>query len=229
MSVIRSVIRSVTRPVVRSVISGGDSVIQRYFTPLNSTFQQYYEIPTVTLTGDFEISGGFYPTVDAAKAILGSSQDTQNNIILTAGGVLRVRINNNALDSTPNAFQLNKFNTYTIKRVGSVLTIVVNEALVGTKTNSSGSFPIGRIGTYSAVTLPFDGILANVSIIDAGTPIRLYPLDEDFSQNPVARNILDPSGATDGAAINIPDGDFYTLNSAGTIWTSPTGPDLEVA
>lgn len=224
-----SVLKSVLSPVLSSVLSSvlGDSVVQRYFTPLDSAFQQYYEIPTVTLTGDYKISAWVYFTgVDITV--------TGNNVsfnsrwkILANGNVLWKASDASGTEVQAGAASvpLNKFSFLEVERLGNNGTIKING-----DTLFDGIVPTSSaiVDTICKNATSFStGIPSDVKIHDVGTLTRWYKLNKNLALTNI---ILDSSGnGIDGTAVNITSSDFYTLNSAGTVWTSPGNPDLEIA
>ena len=230
MSVTRNVLRGVLRSVTRPVIRAG--VISRFFTPLDSSVTQYYAFDQpVVLTGDFDIPFEFSTTTSTAIVILGQSL-LSNNLIYLDNGVLKARLNGGSfLSFGTNTFNDGNLHSGIVSRVGSVVSAIVDKVPQEFTITESGTVLFDTIGARSGA-LHFNGILANIGFSGDGIqPIQLK-LDENFGVTNIGVNSAPGNVGTYGnvTAQNIStDSPFYTLNATGTVWTSPDGPDLEIA
>jgi len=191
MTVLKSVLRDIIRPVLRPILRGGDDAITRFFTTLAASGSMHYTIPTVTLPGDFEIPFNVYPTdFDNVYAIIGNSSGQSGGFIATlnTSGVVRFNLGGVSHDYSTIPLTVNKLNSGLLKRVGTTTTLTVNgvsEAI----TTSSASVSYDQFGAIGASFFP-NSIPANIGFTDAGTPIRFYPLDENFGETPIVKNSL---------------------------------------
>ena len=220
MSVLRPVLRSVLSSVLRPVIGGGD-LIQRYFTSLDSAFSEYYNIPPVTLTGDFNLKCGLYLTSSPFVAVFGKSDVSNSFIRIQPATSIRYQdgvVLHNITMST--ALPLNMFFTFEVIRSGTILSINALSSSgsvisTGSSTVQVNPFTVNTLFRKSVSDNFLNGVGANVKITDNGNLIRDYKIDEDFSTTSV---LIDSSGnGKDGTAVNI-DGsgtDLFTKISDG--------------
>lgn len=183
--------------------------ISRYYTSLNAGLQQYFEIPTVTAAGDFEITGTFFAETSGSPTYL---------IDGVEGNRLYFFINQNGSTSVASGV--------TLEIDGTIPPANVRDGLLHTfgLTGSSTNYTVNRIGTRFSSTEAFSGIIANVNFISGfagvGYTNPRYPLDENFAETTVVRN----ANAVDGPELVV-NGDF---SNGTTGWTSSSGGVLEV-
>lgn len=209
MSVLKSVLRPITSGVLKAILSES----QRYFTTLVASGSMHYTIPVFTLTGDFDITWEFYTSEDPSfQMVLGNSASNSTFLAIIGGRSIRISGNSgNTTSSDAGVYNLNKLNIARVVRDGSTITFSVNGAPAGSGVNTD-DFTFDLIGKYGG-GLFFDGILANGSIIDAGTLIRFYKINENLANGSA---IIDSSGnGQNGVAINITSPDLFTLQSNG--------------
>ncbi len=233
MSVTRNVLRGVLRSVTRPVIRAG--VISRFFTPLDSSASQYYAFDQdVVLTGDYKIT--FSSTVSASAGthniVLGSDFDAGLYITLRSNGQIILQSGAIQVATAIGVLVIGSLNETSIKRVGDIISITNNNVDVASQSEPGlGTLLFNQTGS-GAASFGFDGIIANINISGDGIqPIKLN-LDENFGVTSIGVNSAPGNIGTYGnvTAQNIStDSPFYTLNATGTVWTSPDGPDLEVA
>jgi len=156
--------------------SGGYYNSQRYFSTLDGS--NYFTIPTVTLSGDFEIEFDFSTTDNSVtKLILGQALDDDYIALLDTD---RIQISINDVSYTINqVYNDGKLHSIKVTRVGTTVTTYFDGVSIDTQTDSN-NFIIEEIGSYKSGTVTFSGVIANVKITDAGTLIRNYPIDEDW-------------------------------------------------
>lgn len=187
--------------------------INRYFTDLDSGGSMYYEIPTVTLTGDYKKSALVYFT-GSVISILGNglNQNSRLRVMDTGQVQWRPEESSTQVNSTTGAVPLNTLSIIEVERIGSTGTITINGIEVVSTAVPTGGSVTAQIGannvTYS------DGIIANVSITDAGTPTTFYPLNENFGETPVVKNSLAVLGA-----------ELVTLSNPPIVLTGPSTVD----
>lgn len=206
--------------------------VQRYFTELASAGSQYYTIPEITLSGDFEIEWEMYASDfsnnDFAQNSLAVNDDRVNinpsgNFIYKADGAF------NSFGEVVASQNLNsKLNLFKLTRIGSIVSLYINAGLIGA-ISSSDTLTLDNIGV--ANNNYADGIIANVRIKDNGVLVRSYNIDEDW----VSSTVLNDSSGNDqhGAFINgtSADAQNYTFNGnvSPNTWTGDDATVIEVA
>jgi len=183
-----SIFKSSIRPIIFSPVSSGSST-SRYFTDLASVSAQYYTIPSIALSGDFEVEGKFTTVGASTQVLIGSTTShyvaqVSNNWNVSISGVT-----SNFGSSV--AEQDGKLHTYKLTRVGSTIEFFIDEVSRGTTGTQTGTFTLSNIG--SNPTFYWPGVLADVKIWkdgdrNTGTLVRDYPLNEDFSQTDIVVN-----------------------------------------
>ena len=209
------------------MFGGVISATCRFFTALNE-IDQYYTIPTVTLTGDFEIE--FKGVNDGDSSIIsamGTSGDSLN----------RINLNNNNLslpyraNGIEDSFALGMIATSTnlttinIKKIGDDFITSQDGVILETRTNATfaaEALTLDAIGQSNNRNY-WNNVLADVKIFDHTVsitePIRYYKLDEDFSGTSTA--IDSGIDGSHGTAVNITtSGDEYCLD--GCTWDNGT-------
>lgn len=194
----------------------------RYFLTFPGV-NQYVSIPEVTLSGAFSISMMIYPTSVRAHLLADNTggsrlfyEEVNNKIeLLMPGQVV-------SFSGLPPKNQLSLLtlsrdasNNYTCVLNGVSLNITAGQG-------GGGSFAFNSIGDQfgGATSVPnFEGVVSNLLIIDNGTPVRFYPLDDN------ATTIRDTIGGNDGTYINGAPGDWelFVLGSD-NIWVGPAQP-----
>ena len=202
---VKPLVTSLVQPLVTPLVAP----FQRFFTTLASAGSQHFTIPTVTLTGDFEIEWTDTISDDVNTfSIVGDSAGT-DSIQSRPSGVIRIRIAASTVAfSTGNVTKDGKLHTRSIKLVGNDFIYTEDGTIVQTITDATAaanSFSVDAIGQNNGANF-IDGIIANVKITDAGTLIRKYNIDEDWvGPSTVLR---DSSGnGQNGTAVNITDAD----------------------
>lgn len=128
------------------------------------------------------------------RYIAGDTSSTQvllnkinlENLLLIVGGMFRVNGGAATIDGSPIVSNLtvapNDNKEYLIIYTPSSTTTLSAVGATSSNTNNSSSaFTLLRVGSGSVYS---------------------YPLDDGFANNPVIRNAADPSGLTDGTAVN---------------------------
>jgi len=152
--------------------------ITRYFRR-NEADADYATIPSIALTDDFEI--GIFSSLQtmAAAAVLIGDAANLAWLRINADGSVQVKgAGNSSISPTGIVADDKVFRLYSFKRAGSNIELRINGVLVHTFTNYTGSMTFDRIYQKASVN-KFPGIIANLSIVDAGTLVRLYPINED--------------------------------------------------
>lgn len=215
---------TVLRDILSSVLSS--DAITRFFTTLVSASSMNYSIPSVSLTGDYKITVLAY-FIDATLRVTGVSTSFDGLFTVNADGSILWRPEGSSTGVSASAGSVPSFKLSEIvyERDGSNGTINVNGVEVFNGAVPTGTLVIDLLNRQSGSR--GDGILADIGIDDAGTPVRFYAIDEDLS---TTTTIVDSISGQDGTAANITSSDFYQLNNAGTIWENQSGgSDLDVA
>ena len=217
----------------------GNGTTNRYFTTLQSASSQYYNIPTVTLTGDFQIEVDFSLTSLTGDHCLIGDSTGQNTIRVDAtNGGIDVFIGGVLTIVSDGSFTADsKFNNMLFKRVGTTWTIEYNGVQIYTNTIALSNFECSTISKrFGAFPNYFNGVISEVKITDGTDLIRYYKLDEDLS---ATSTIIDSgSDGSNGTAISISSSELFTLVgndwegselvvngdfSTDTVWTKGTG------
>ena len=155
-------------------------------------------IPLITLTGDFEIdflisdanaglAGGF-------TVILGLSADNSDYFTITGAGALRLTADTVSVQSADGVISDTDLNRIKITRASNTVTIFLNGVSVASgtiSTNISFDFLYRRSGGQY-----FAGTIANLTVIDNGSLIRNYPINE-----PSGTTIFDEVSGQDGTIV----------------------------
>lgn len=210
MTVLKSVLRPVLNDILRPIIFS--DVVTRFFTTLVASGSMHYTIPTVTLPGDFEISIEFMTTAAGNQVLLGDDFATAYffNFDDTRFTVWFAGSNVNYLFGAQNPKD-GKLHVARYKLTGTSLEMFLDGISLGSNTIT----PFVGANDFTIATANgvfFTGIIANVSITDAGTPIRFYALDENFATTTVA---VDTISGQNGTAVNISESDLFTLQAGG--------------
>jgi len=171
MPVNKSVVSRVSRGITASVVSA----IRRNFTTIAAAGGQYWTIPTVTLTGDFDIDLKVNLPLTLDQKFLGGSID--DTLGWNASGNLEIKIGG-SFSTFGVAARDSKVHSFNYKRVGSTITCTLDGLLVGTIA-SSANFTIdflARVPTHPTMS----GILSDVIISGVGIMPRIYRVDEDW-------------------------------------------------
>jgi len=185
----------------------------RYFTTLDGT-ADYFTIPTVTLSGDFEINLKFSTTATPSfQMLLGGNG---SNYMAVRNGNFTLRLGGGTVhvftDATVNNGQ---FHNVVISRVGTTLNVTNNGNDLGDVTDSN-TFVGAEIGAYAGGVFPFDGVIADVKITDAGTLIRNYPIDEDWDGT---TTLIDyGADGSNGTAVSITSANAELFTLVGNDW-----------
>ncbi len=206
---IRQSIRQPIRQSIRQRITGPP--FQRFFTTLASASSQHFNIPTVTLTGDFEITFLQQSTFAGSfKTVLGNSGDISMRVTVDAVDEVTVKIADVNVSTSGANLADGKIHSIIVKRTSGTTTITVDGVALGSGAQAS-SFVINQIGVAASINR-YDGVIANLSIKDAGTLIRSYAINEDLS---TTSTIVDSISGQDGTAVNITASELFTQQANG--------------
>ena len=199
----------------------------RFFTTLVASGSMHYIIPTVTLTGDFDVTVETALSTAVAEVIVGDAANL-TWLRINANGSVQIKGAGVGQVSAAGLYIFDgKLQKNRVNRTGTTITWYINEVLVHTFPGTySGDFIFDRLAQKAGVNF-LDGILANVAIDDAGTPVRLYPLDENFGETAVVKNslaVLGPELYAGGIDTGV-NGGTFTDNGDGTFTVTGTGND----
>ena len=216
--------------MITTVINPFDGLLSRYFVTLDPVLNSHYEMAApITFTGDFEIEVEISTvTTDSLTIILASATDTDNYIAFTSAGAIRVKIGGISIDTSSGVLAIDgKLHTLKVKRVGLVLTKILDDVIVDTDTlDSILNMLTGEIARNSS-GFYFDGIIANAKFTDksgASDVVTTFKLDQA-----TANTESSIEGNNSVTYTNIPQSarELYTLD--GNIWTDAAGNTIEVA
>ncbi len=168
------------------VLGGGFGLVglTRFFTTLVASGSMHYTIPEVALTGHFEITFKLAATATALGQKIMDGTTDRMDLNYSVGGVLDLRaygtwyVDGAQTNIVP---QDNKIHDIRFSRTAS-------ESDQGTKR-------ISFVGCRFSLANFLNGIIANLSITDAGTLSRFYPLNENFGETTIVKNSLAVLGA----------------------------------
>ena len=227
---IYSMISKTIKSMITTVINPFDGLLSRYFVTLDPVLNSHYEMAApITFTGDFEIEVEISTvTTDSLTIILASATDTDNYIAFTSAGAIRVKIGGISIDTSSGVLAIDgKLHTLKVKRVGLVLTKILDDVIVDTDTlDSILNMLTGEIARNSS-GFYFDGIIANAKFTDksgASDVVTTFKLDQA-----TANTESSIEGNNSVTYTNIPQSarELYTLD--GNIWTDAAGNTIEVA
>ena len=178
----------------------------RNFTTLDGT-ADYYTIPTVLLTTDFQIEFDFSTTVGGT--IVG--QSSVNFMRVNNDTTFDMRIGDATISTFTTSGLLNgKLNNIKVIRISGTVEVFHNNLSIGTATDSD-NFTIENIGRYPSTSY-FNGVISEVKITDGTDLIRYYKIDEDLS---TTSTIIDSgSDGSNGTAVSITSSELFTLEGA---------------
>ena len=176
----------------------------------------YCTIPTVTLSGDFEVEFDF-----------SINSDSPENTIIAHELYSKVRVNNNGnlnllagngsswsllLTSSTVPFNDGKQHTGIVTRVGDLYSIFGDGVLLDSGSTSTATPQFTRIGNNSTGSGNlFNGIIANTKITDDGDLIRNYEGKEDFASS---TDLIDTgTDGLDGTAVSITSANVSSMAS----------------
>jgi len=220
MSVLRKILEKGTKDITRSILSSSE----RYFTTLVASGSMHYTIPSITFTGDFEISFLLTSSTMVDESII-SSSDNSSWIRINSLTQMSFRIDNVERGIVLSGLTTTKLHTIRVVKSGTTVTAFVDGNQTGNATGvTETNFTLAQMSKQGTISNNIDGILANVSIIDAGTLARFYKINVNLSNG---STIIDSSGnGQNGTAVNISESDLFTLQSNGDylgveLWTLP--------
>lgn len=229
-----ALIPSLIRPLVPAMF--GDSAFvsapvtpsttTRHFAQFDPLAQSYIELSDpVTLSEDFESSVDFSTANPSDMIILGNLSNTENFIYIRSDGGIRVRINNNSIDSAAGIVQADILNTVRVVRARNSIEVYFNGAFIASGIEA-GDWVLDAVGRYSG-GFNFDGHIANVKITDFTRPVSDQlvidmPIDGNYSpdENVVENNVADLGGELSGVFVNVAQGDseLFTFNINDKEW-----------
>ena len=202
---IRSTISKMVRSMITTLINPFDGLLSRYFVTLDSVLNSKYEmVNPVTFTGDFEIESDIATSSLTGHMIVSTSNATQDYIFVRSGtGEVGLSVSGGAITGTIVVAD-GKLHTIKITKVGTTLSLFVDGVADGTATTTGASAQIGLIGGWSANSLYYSGIIANVKLTDqsgASDVVTTFKLDNSPAANnyTYGTEILDNNTFTDNA------------------------------
>lgn len=186
----------------------------RYFTTLDG-LADYYTIPTVTLTGDFEIE--FKVVLNNASdfaIFLGNTTNSSYRFRLTTLGNVSIASNTGTVTFTSPLTLDGKLRTIKVSLVGNDFKLYQDNVLLDTVTDGTtagGQIVWTSIGVQNGLN-HFNGLISEVKIYDNSVTtdlIRYYKIDENLA---LGTTIVDSgSDGSNGTAISISSSELFTL------------------
>lgn len=167
-------------------VYGGDGTPAQVFSRIHNLvagMQQYYEIPTQTAAGDFELEFEFYGTnFNIGNILLGNSLSSNNGVFVSSFDIGARDSAGTLILTNADIVSNSTLNTLRLSKSGNILTINLNGTDVVTGT-SNNSFVFDRIAARRNGELSLTGFLRSVNFISGftnnGQPSNpLYPLDD---------------------------------------------------
>ena len=158
--------------------------------PNPNGISQYINLPTINLVVGDTVTFTFIApktTLSSLSLLLQSEVDNQFEVYSSNSGILRIIGCTATLDGSA---------------IVDGVTLVPTDGLPHTvvTTITAATATLYRLGASSTA-----GSLSTIAIYDVTIndgSVYNYPIDDDFANNPVIRNVADLSGLTDGTAIN---------------------------
>lgn len=190
---------------------------ERNYTTLDGV-ADYYTIPTVTLTGDFVLSTDVVINdISSIRAFAGLVSTSTNAWRLLTSGSSDLRIGNYLITFTTSFTISGKLSNVGIRKEGNNFILFQDDVDLETITDATAggnTFSFDSLGIRNGLNF-FKDVISNVLIYDAGTLIRYYKIDEDFSTTTVLKN-----SATTLGSEEVTNGDFSGGVTIG--WTAIT-------
>jgi hypothetical protein len=247
--IVRPLYRGLARPLFRA-LSGAVSAITKVLIDLSPTSGGFYSLGTPQVfAGDFDFRWGYVTTASSVNQTVLSSGDVADFLRLKNIGdpstrSLSVRISNNEVEVPINFGNDGKFNNFKVTRVGSLISVYLNNLLQGTVNTawSGNSFTINEMGRLSSNNLQaFEGIISDVKLTDITTPANSL----EFKLDQLTANTETNNGVTltyqnigTGTSVRgtytLIDGDYFgselVVNgdfATNSDWSAPTGVTIE--
>ena len=175
------------RSMITTLINPFDGLLSRYFVTLDPVLNSHYEMAQpITFSGDFEIEVEFSTTSSSAHIIVSTSNTAQDYIFVRSGtGEVGIRVSSGVIAGTIVVAD-GKLHTIKVTKVGTTVSLFVDGVADGTATTTSASAQIGLIGRWSANSLYYSGIIANVKLTDqsgASDVATTFKLDNSPAAN----------------------------------------------
>ena len=210
-------------------VKSGDFVplfgtVTRNFTTSTSGGSEYWPLDSsVSLTGAFSITDDVATTSTAAGVLYsGGTAAGKLEVSLTAAGLVQVDVTGVTIFTGVIAVNDGKLNTLVLSRTGTTASLTVNGVADGSGT-MSGTVAFDTLDARTAGSVFFIGTHANIVVIDAGTEIHSWPIDETLEDNLVlhdTKTVLGAEEVTNGTNITTTTGwvetrGASTLSAAG--------------
>jgi len=211
---------SIDNVSIKEIIEVADFYIPptRWLSILDPVLNSYYKIvKPVVFTGDFEIELELITSSFEGHLICGTSEIAQDYIFVRSETAeIGLSIFGAAFNGTIVVAD-GDLHKIKITKVGTTLSLFVDDVPDGTGTTTASSASFGLIGVWSNGSLYFDGILANSKFTDLS---GLEPVTTTFA--------LDNSTATNNYILNaekVVNGDFATDSDwdKSNFWTISNG------
>ena len=186
--------------------------LSRYFTTLAAASSQYWTMGSaLSLAGDFEVEfDAVLGNSGSGDTIIGRASSNSDRIKKN-GTKWFIQIAGAGVTFSSNITADAKLRNYKFIRVGTTISYYENDVFIESIT-LAGTFTFDLLGVDNPGNY-LNGVLANVKITDAGTPIHLWKLD---SADPSTE--LDTIGSNDLTGTNLSSSDSEIFYKSGIDW-----------
>ena len=187
-----------------------NTLISRYFRRNLGTIDYAEFDSDIVLASDFSVELDVLLNNGVSGVLFGNLSTSVGFLLVFSNGLIRYRDSGSVdIDSNIGAFVFDQLNKVSLKKTSGTVEILVNGVVVASGA-SSATLTINSIYKYSA-GLNVSGILANLKISSAGTPIHSLAIDDD------SNTLVDSIGGNNATVINglVRDWSYFTEQNNG--------------
>lgn len=174
----------------------------------------YLSFPAWSASGDFTISDTFLTgNLSSTMIVIGNDSNTGNYLASYANGNLEFRLGSTTPSPLLGGLVANTEYNYTITRVGTLVTVVV-DSLGSVSFNQSATAVFNAFGRFSPGSY-FDGQYRGITVFDNGTDVRNYDVNSSSTgAGPVI--LTDTIGGLNAIGVNTPTDGSAWINLGGS-------------
>ncbi|QGZ13124.1 hypothetical protein [Alteromonas phage XX1924] len=210
-----SALRTALKPALTPALGSARRGVSRYFTTFDNVAQSFIRLDSnISLIGDFRVYSKFLWSdfsISGEQALLSALNQFDDFLMLNGAAnanpntVLYRNLPSSDVNFTGALPANSNFNEIAIERVGLSVSVTINGATTTLTESQLSVYEIRHIGARGGVTAFFNGIIANVKIIDNGTTALDMPINRYYT--PQNNIVLDESGnGNNGTFVNIAAG-----------------------